>query len=238
MKKISVVWVLLGAGLALAQTDSKAAGHWQGKIQIPDRELGITVDLAKSAKGVWIGSMSVIGTSSMDVPLADITIEGTAVRFAANLPERASFDGQLAADGNSVSGKASNANGEAPFAITRSGEANVKVPPASSALSKEFEGNWEGTINAGGKTLRVGLKLSPAADGSATGTLIAIDQGNQQFPVTTVTIQDKELKLDVRAVAGAYHGTLSGGEIAGEWEQGPTRVPLIFKRAAPEAKKQ
>lgn len=244
MKKIGVRLVLLGAGMALwgavglAQTASKPTGHWQGKIQIPDHELGITVDLALSPKGGWIGSMSVTGTTSIDVPLANIAVEGTAVRFAASLPQRASFDGHLSADGNSLSGTASSAAGDAPFQLTRNGEADVKVPPPSSALSKEFEGAWEGTIDAGGKARRVGLKLSPAADGAATATLIAVDQGNLEIPVTTVTIQDKQVQLDAPAVSGTYRGTLDGsGEIAGEWAQGPTKLPLTFKRVAAEAKK-
>jgi hypothetical protein len=244
MKRIAVGLVLLGAGMALsaalghAQAASEPIGRWQGKIQIPNRELGITVDLDRNSKGVWIGSMSVTGSTSIDVPLADLKIEGTALRFAANLPERASFEGRLSADGSSLSGTASNAAGEAPFQLTRSGEAKVKVPPPSSALSKDFEGMWEGTIEAGGTVRRVGLKLSAAADGSARATLIAVDQGNQEIPVTTVTIQDRQVQLDAPAVSGTYRGTLGGsGDIAGEWAQGASRLPLTFKHVPSETKK-
>jgi hypothetical protein len=244
MKKTEVRGVLLGAGLALwgavglAQTASNPAGHWQGKIQIPNHEQGITVDLARSPKGVWIGSMSVTGSTSIDVPLASITVEGSAVRFAASLPERASFDGHVSADGSGLSGTASNAAGEAPFQLTRNGEANVNVPPPSSALSKEFEGAWEGALDAGGRVRRIGLKLSPAADGTATATLIAVDQGNLEIPVATVTIKDKQLQLEARAVSGTYSGTLGGsGEIAGEWAQGANRFPVTFKRVSSDAKK-
>ena len=117
MKKIAVRLVLLGAGLAvlgtfgLAQTASKATGHWQGKIQMPERELGITVDLARSPKGVWIGSMSVLGSTAVDVPLSNITVEDTDVRFTASLPEHASFDGHLSAGSSSLAGTVSNADG-------------------------------------------------------------------------------------------------------------------------------
>src|SRR5207302_6055545 len=138
--------------------------------------------------------------------LNTITVEEPAVRFSANLPDKASFDGQLSADGNGLSGKASSAAGEAPFVLTRSGEANVKTPPPSSALAKEFEGLWEGTLTSGGKTRRVGMKLAPAADGAATAILIAYDQGNQEIPATTVTIQDKQLVVEVKSVSGTYRG--------------------------------
>ena len=229
------LWSAVGA----AQTAPKAAGHWQGKIQIPDHELGITVDLARSPKGGWIGSMSVVGSSSVDVPLDSVTVEDTAVRFSASLPQHSNFDGRLSADAGGISGTASSAAGEAPFQLTRNGEANVKTPLPSSALSKEFEGAWEGTIDSGGRTRRVALKLSRAADGTATATLIAVDQGNLQIPVTTVTIQDKQVQLEARAVSGTYRGALgASGEIAGEWVEGPSRLPVTFRRASPEAKKQ
>ncbi len=244
MKKIAIRLVLLVAGLIVlgavgqAQTAPKATGHWQGKIEIPEHELAMTVDIARSPKGVWIGSMSVLGSTAVDVPLSSITVEDTAVRFTASLPERASFDGHLSADGSSLSGKAANAAGEAPFQLTRDGEANVKVPPPSSALSKDFEGAWEGTIEADGKVRRVELRLSPAADGTATATLVAVDRGNLEIPVTTVTIKDKQLQLEARAVSGTYRGTLGvSGDIAGEWAQGPNRFPLTFKRVSSEAKK-
>ena len=244
MKKIAVRLPLLGAGLAvlgtfgLAQTASKATGHWQGKIQMPERELGITVDLDRNPKGAWVGSMSVLQSSSVDVPLSNITVEDTTVRFTANLPALASFDGHLSADASSMSGKVSNADGSVQFQLTRDGEANVKVPPPSSPLSKDFEGTWEGTLEVDGKVLRIVLKLSPAADGIATATLISVDQGNKEVPATTVTIKEKQLQLEVRAVSGTYSGTLgANGDIAGEWTQRTNRLPLTFKRASSETKK-
>jgi hypothetical protein len=112
------------------------------------------------------------------------------------------------------------------------------VPPPSSVLSKEFEGAWEGVLDAGGRTRHIGLKMGAAADGTATATLIAVDQGNTEIPVTTVTIKDKQLQLEVRTVSGTYSGTLgASGEISGEWAQGPGHFPLTFKRASAETKK-
>lgn len=247
MKNITTRVVLLVSGLSLlggvgvAQTATpapRAAGHWEGKVAIPERELGISVDLAQNAKGTWIGSMSVTGTSAVDVPLNTVAVSDTGVRFTADLPDNASFDGQFSSDGSSVSGTAANFRGEAPFSLMRNGDARVKVPPPSTALSKDFEGAWEGTLNVGEKVLRLGLKLAPVTGGTATGTLVSIDQGNKEIPVTTVTIKEKELQLDSRAISGTYHGTLGANlEIAGEWTQGPKSLPLTFKRVAAETQK-
>ena len=240
MNTITIRLVLFGAIFAVclaaagAETTPDACGHWEGKILIPEHELGIAVDLARNPQGAWIGSISVLGSSSIDIPLTSVIVEGAAVQFAADLPARASFTGHLADDIHKLAGVAANSEGEAPFQLTRDGPANVKLPPRSSELTKNFEGAWEGTIEEDGKVRRVGLHMMPAADGVATATLIARDHGSLKIPVTTVTIENMQLVLDVRAVSGRYRGTLgAGGEIGGEWSEGSKRVPLAFKRPSP-----
>jgi hypothetical protein len=219
--------------LAAAAATSDASGHWEGKIQLPGRELGMTVDLARNAQGAWVGSMSLLGSSAADVPLEKLTVRDTAVNFAAYLPDFASFEGRLSEDRGGLSGTASNASGGVPFRLARTGEAHVNVPPPNSVLSKEFDGVWEGALAEDGKTLRVRLKLTPGADGLATASLTSVDQGSQEIPVTTVTIEGQQLQVEARGVSGIYKGTLgANGEIAGEWSQGPNHLPLRFHRAA------
>ncbi len=224
--------LLIACALASAQTASKPGGRWEGKIEIPEHEFSIVVDLAPAAKGGWVGSMSVLGSSSIDVPLSALTVDGATVKFAANLPVKATFEGQLSADGASLSGTATNPQGNAPFSLTRSGEARVKIPAPSSPLTREFEGLWDGSLDAGGNVLRVGVRLTRGEDGSAIATLISYTQNNSEIPATSVTLNGKEITLDVRAISGGYHGTLGeNGEITGEWSEGSRKIPLTLKRA-------
>ena len=220
---------------AQTATGPGPAGHWEGTIKM-EQDLRVTVDLARNPAGAWIGSLSVPGTTTTDMPLTGLVVEGTRVRFSAAVPMPASFDATLSSDAQRLSRTASSALGSTTFQTTRKGAANVSVPIRSSPWSKEFEGAWEGALDAGGKALRIGLKLSHGADGIATATLISIDQGAQEIPITTVTIKDTQLQVESRAVSGTYKGMLgANGEIAGEWSQGGVSVRLSFKRA-PDAK--
>lgn len=234
MRNVAVISLsAMLACAAFAQTENKAAGHWQGKIQIPEHELEVTVDLDRNAAGAWIGSMTLGGTTAVDVPLTTVTVDGSVVRFTANPGGAASFTGKISEDGKTLSGTASNGQGEAPFQLSRAGDPKVKVPPPSSALTKEFEGDWEGTLSVNGAPLRIGLKLSAAADGKAVATLTSYDQGNAEFRADSVTIQGKDFQFEIRGISGTYKGALgAGGEIAGEWAQGPGRFPLTFRRVA------
>jgi hypothetical protein len=215
------------------QAAAGPSGHWEGKIQIPEREIAIAVDLAQSPAGAWIGSIAIKGATPFDVPLTEISVKDASVRFTAGLPGTTSFEGTLSADAASLAGKVSNVEGSVPFELTRRGEADVKLPPASSPLPKAFEGTWDGAISTDGSVRRVVLKLSAAPDGTARAVLIVVDKGNAEIPVTRVTVTGNQLELEVRAIGGMYRGTLgASGEIAGEWGENITRLPLTFKRAA------
>jgi hypothetical protein len=233
----TTIAALLVAATALAQSTSPpgapggASGHWQGEIQIPDRVMSVTVDLGKNPAGAWIGSVTVTGTTSVDVPLEAISIAASAVRFNARLPGNTTFQGTLSADGNALGGTVANDQGAVPFALTRSGAANVKVPPPSSPLVKSFEGAWNGTLEVPGRPIHLVLKVSAAADGTALATLINVDQGSEEIPMTTVVMNGNQLQMETRLISGGYRGMLeSNGEIKGEFSQGGATLPLTFRR--------
>ena len=161
-----VAFVLLGLLPVSGQTAPNAAGHWEGKIQIPNHELAVSVDLATTGSGQWIGSVS-IPDSATDLPLSDIAVDGRTIRFSATLPGRTTFEGTLNVEATEVSGTVANAEGGVPFQLIRSGEASVKVPPPSSVLPKAFDGTWQGAVDRDGKTRRVLIRLSAAPDGTA-----------------------------------------------------------------------
>jgi hypothetical protein len=206
------------------------AGHWEGKIKMGEnRDLPLVVDLAKDATGGWIGSMSIPGSSSRDVPI-NVSVTGGTVQFAADLPQRATFEGKLAADGASMSGTAKNADGDTTFQLSRTGEANVKTAAPSTAIAKEFEGEWEATVDSDGRVRKVGLRLANGAGGKGTAVLIAGPQ-RMEIPASTVTQTGKDLSLDVRAISGSFRGTLrESGEIAGEWSEPGKTMPVVFQR--------
>ncbi len=243
MKTLAKI-MFLAAGLtgssatAFAQIAAQAAGHWEGTIPMESLDLGIAIDLAKNPGGAWIGSMSVLGSSTRDVPLGDLAVGGKSVQFTARLPGLVTFAGALSPDASILTGSAANEKGDTNFELKRQGEAKVNLPPPSSRLAKEFAGTWEATLGAEGKTQRIGLKLSAGPDGIAVATLIALDQGNLEIPITTVTMEDKQLRLEARAISGTYRGALDGnGEIAGEWSEGGKQRALVFKPDPPEPRK-
>ncbi len=225
--------LLIASALPGLQQPPRAAGHWEGVLKAPEQDVAITIDLGQNDKGEWVGSMSMPAQGAQDIPLSDISVRDSAVHCAMlRSPGAPVLDGQVSGDGKAISGKFSGGGKSIPFEVKRTGEASIKAPPPSAALSKELEGDWEGALEAGGQRLALLLRLGRNPDGTATGSITSVDQGNVEIPITTIMQADKSLKFEIRAINGSYSGTLSGDgkQITGNWTQAGNTAPLSFKK--------
>lgn len=102
------------------------------------------------------------------------------------------------------------------------------------AHAQDMAGNWQGTLQAGGRELRLVFSIANA-DGGLRAVMYSIDQGTQPIPATTVALQGTTLRIAIAPVNGTYQGTLSadGTTITGTWTQGQP-MPLTLKRATPD----
>jgi hypothetical protein len=104
-------------------------------------------------------------------------------------------------------------------------------------------GNWLGTLDTGSAKLRLMFRITQTSSGALTAKLDSLDQGARDIPVNSITVKDKALRLEVKAVQGVYDGTLdeAGKKITGTWQQAGHSLPLTLGRhegtvetAAPE----
>jgi hypothetical protein len=239
MKRVCALWMMLSACLVLAQAPNPA-GHWEGNVQSPDGEVAIVMDLDKNDKGEWIGDLDAPSRNLSNLPLANVSVKGNAVTFElSGFP--AKFDGKLSEDGATVSGTMLfRQETPMPFTLKKTGPAKVTLPPKSSPLTKELEGRWEGTLEAGGQSFRLVLKLDQAADGTATGAIDSVDQGANDLRLAGIVIDGSSLRFLVPVVGGLYEGKQNqeATEIAGQWSQGGNTLPLTFKRPAKPAEEK
>ena len=80
----------------------------------------------------------------------------------------------------------------------------------------------------GGTVLRLKLTLANRAEGGATGTLVSVDQGGVEIPITTVTQTASRLELALPTIGGSFSGDLKEGRLTGDWKQGAGALPLVF----------
>jgi hypothetical protein len=232
---MKVPWVatlcaaLVCAAIAGAQVDP--SGHWEGTVEVPSGPNGLALDLTKTNQGVWIGSLTVLPRAS-GLRVTEIRIADQKLKFSSpDVPGGAVFDLTLR-DGK-LAGVVSVQGAALPLEMRRTGDAKVEIPPAMPAVSKELEGDWEGSISLpNGQTRPVVVHLQNQADHTVAATIDSSSQGAKGLLLAGVSQTGKVVEFSVRTFGGSYKGTLNGAELTGEWTQnaGSTPLPLNLKK--------
>ena len=226
-----VVSLLAVPGAARAQAVDPS-GHWEGAITIPGGEIPFQVDLAKNDQGKLIATYSRPENHLKGLPLANVSLDGRAIAFELTVDGGVKFFGTLIADGKTISGDVTARIGNAPFSMTRTGDAQIAPAPKNAAIGKELEGTWNGTLSLQGTNLHLVLRMANQPDGTASATIVSVDQGGIEFPLA-LTQKAGSLTLNTPAIGGDFFsGALNAaGELAGTFSQGPLTAPLTFVRA-------
>jgi CubicO group peptidase (beta-lactamase class C family) len=184
---------------AAAAADASPAGRWEGSIALPGMELGVTVELATDERGGWSGKIDIPAQGARGLALGALEVAPPRIRFGIQgIPGEPTFDGQLAEDGNTISGTFHQSGQSFPFRPSRarpaqeqaqSALAEFYVPSVGVAIVRGDE-----IVLAEGFGLRdVERKLPATAD-----TLYAIGSITKSFTATAIglLVDEGKLRLD------------------------------------------
>ncbi len=93
----------------------------------------------------------------------------------------------------------------------------------------DISGTWQGTLSAGGRDLRVVMKVSKDEKSAFKAMMYSIDQPGPPIPAASVTLQGTSVKITVPAIGGTYEGkpgNTDATSMVGTWTQGPNATPL------------
>ena len=102
--------------------------------------------------------------------------------------------------------------------------------------AKGFEGSWQGTLDAGGQTLRLVVTVTKSDANAYAAKLESLDQG-ATIPIDTVTVDGDAVRLEIKSPAIVIEGVLNKErtEVTGKFTQGDQQFPLTLKRSEPTA---
>lgn len=108
---------------------------------------------------------------------------------------------------------------------------------AAFAGAQTIEGDWQGTLKAGGAELRLTLHVTKGDNGALKATLDSVDQNAMGMPISSITVNNSVLKFEMAEIGASYEGKMNAadGRITGTWTQGGGSLPLDFARAAARA---
>ncbi len=219
---------LLAVSVVRAQS-ADPTGHWKGSVSAPTGDVAVEVDLA-SAGGGLIGTLTQADQKIAGLPLAHVSLDGKTVTFEVRAGSGGGrFVGQL--EGASMLGTFSTPEGSVPFTMTRTGAARIDPAPSSPPISKSLEGTWIGTLDVNGG-MRVRMQLLNRADGTSTGRMVSVDEGELELPVL-IAQNGASVTIDVKITGSRYTGTLNadGTGISGTYSNSRGfEMPLVFKK--------
>jgi hypothetical protein len=231
--------LLAVAALLLATllcAEAGPAGHWEAEItgDGPHR-IRVSLDLEKNAKSQWIASMGLPSDNKTGLVVKDVVVNGQSVKFLALELMSKRFDLTLGPDGTmkgTISGPSSQ-----PVEFKRTGEAKVELIPASPAVSKQLEGDWEGSLQMPNGGFRMVFHFKNQPDKTVLTTFDTPNATN--LPLNDVKQTGQKVAFGMRIAHGAFQGTLNkeGTELAGQFSHEENSMPLTLRKKSAQPAK-
>lgn len=223
----------MSVAAALSAQMPDPAGHWEGAITGPSGEqLRVEFDLARNTQGKWYGTFSHPDQKIRGLPLSSVGLQDALVTIDLRTSGGGIFQGDLAADNQSMSGVFASQFGPAPFKLARKGDAHFDPPLKNAAIGRDLEGTWTGLLDIEGG-FRLVLKMANQADGSSSAVVTSVDEGGLEIPAT-LKRDGTTLTMTLPIIGSTFTGDLntSGSEIVGIYTTPKgLALPLTLKKS-------
>jgi hypothetical protein len=228
---LRLVAIVVFASALPCRAQDGISGRWEGTAQIPDDELTVIVDLGQE-NGVWVGSIIIPGLDVKGAPLTDINVKPPDISFAVKGTLGIQLKLHLDASGK-MSGDFQQAGNRAATTLQKTGPPQVELPPRSTAVAKELEGEWKGDYEMLGYTRHVSIKFANREKDGATAEFVIVGHQHNNLPVDLVTQEGDLVTVDSHDIGFSFDGRLQNGKLAGVIRQGSIETPLVLERAKP-----
>jgi hypothetical protein len=136
-----------------------------------NRQIVASLDLSKNAKSEWVASMGFPSEKVTGLVVQSVKVNGASVSFVAVELTMSKFDLILSA-GGTMKGTVTLQQGPLiKVDFKRMGEAKVALIQISPAVSKELEGDWEGTLAASGASFPMIFHFKNQPDRTVSATV-------------------------------------------------------------------
>ena len=196
-----------------------------------NREIQVSLDLEKNEKSEWIASMGLPAEGMTGLVVMDIEVKDQSLNFTAVELQMAKVELTLGPD-EMMKGTISSPQGPVPIEFKRTGKAKVELIPASPSVAKEFEGDWEGSLQTPNRAFRIIIHLRNQPDNTVAATIDTPDTNAIGLPLNDVKQTGQKIEFGVKVAHANFEGTLNpeGNEIVGQFGHEQSRMPLTLRK--------
>ena len=226
MKKlfIAFAFILLTTAVSLAQD---VTGDWNGSLNVNGAELRLVLHITKNPDGALKSTLDSVDQGAKGIPVSSTTLKDGALSLKVDVIG-GGYEGKVNKDASEIAGTWLQGSS---FALTfhRGGIAEKAAP--KQATPSDIDGDWGGTLDTGMAKLRLALHITNTDQG-LTATMDSLDQNAKGMPVTSITRNGSSLKFEMKAIGGAYDGTIHADlqSFAGTWTQLGKSWSLTFTK--------
>ena len=122
--------------------------------------------------------------------------------------------------------------GDLEFVLSKTGPPQVDLPPRSTAVAKEVEGEWKGDYEMMGYARHATLKFANRGIEGAALEFTIVGKRVNNVPVSLVMQDGDFLTVKSDEFGITFEGRFSkeAGEIKGTLSQGPMEAPLVLRK--------
>ena len=98
---------------------------------------------------------------------------------------------------------------------------------SSTLYGQDVKGEWSGALHVHGASFRIVFHVAKE-DNQYKATMDSPDQNTNGIPVTSVSFNHPNIKLEILPIGMVYEGTMTDNQITGKWMQAGQTFPLIL----------
>lgn len=205
---------------------------------LPNAPFQLLLKIRRDAEGRLSATLANISRGEMDPPVDAILFDPPQVRIEFS---QGILVGRVTPDGSRMQLEYRGGDFVFPFEMERVEperypplqDLDFKVAEPTKGLAS-LVGYWNGVLTWEGRRLRHGLKVGRTASGEIEARIDMPDQGEFSVPVTSLTLTNRTLRVEVKPWSVVYSGDLN--EASDRWKaqyvSGPRTAEAVFERAA------
>ena len=198
LRVLVTVLLCVGCGAPAPAAPADVTGSWTGRLDLPGGPLDLGITLA-GAPEARTGTLDVPAQGIAGMPLAGVTVDGTAVRFTVpGLPGDASFAGTVT-DGATIDGSFTQGGGSLPLVLRRGTVAARERPQEP---RPPFPYRADDVTYGGPAGVLAGTLTLPAGSGPFPAVLLVTGSGAQDRDQTLAGHKPFLLLADALTRAG------------------------------------
>jgi uncharacterized protein len=200
-------------------------GDWAGALEAGGSRLRLVLHVTRGGDGSLKATLDSLDQGANGIPVSAIAVKDGTLSMKVDAV-RGMYEGKVNAEATEIKGTWTQSM---PLDLNFKRVVAGAQEKEAAVAPSDIDGDWKGTLEAGGAKLRLLFHIKNTKDG-LTATLDSLDQGAMGIPVSSVTRDGATLKILLKAIDGRFEGKISADlkAIDGTWTQRGNSLPLVL----------